>query len=397
MRALLAVVLLLWQAGCSGPVEAPAAEVKRASLVQLLTTNGKVEPLESWAVHARAASLVVRVEAREGDAVRQGQRLAAVDDTEASQELARARAQLETARAEQGLIERGGSAAEMAELESALARSRLEQSAAEREIGVLERLVSKQAATRFDLEEQQRRLQKARQEITALERKRRSLLGPEDRLRLEGRIREAEAAVARAEAALGRMEIRAPASGILYELRLRAGALFPAGELVARIGRLDKVRVRLLVDEPELGRVQAGQLVRLSWDALPGRTWEGRVERLPARIETIGNRNIGDVLCTVDNPESRLAPNVTVHVEIQTGTAENALTIPRAAVVREGGQTLVLHLDTSGALTKRPVRLGIQDPTRVQVIEGLAERALVLLPGERVFRPGEKVQARPVM
>lgn len=374
--------------------EALGALVKRASLVQTLTTNGKVEALERVAVTVRAPVRVLRVEAREGDSVRRDQLLAVVDETAAREAVARAQAQLEVTRADRVRIERGGSTAELAELDTAIARARLERTAVEKEIASLQRLVERQAATRGELEDQRQRLRKAQSDLDGLDLKRRSLVGPEDRERVLAAIREAEAALAEAATGLRQTEIRSPEDGILYSMTLRPGGFYNTGELVGQVGRLDKVRVRVLVDEPELGRLQVGQPVRVTWDALPRVSWQGAVERLPSEVEMSGARSVGEVLCTIDNPGHRLVPNVTVDAEIRTGAAENALVIPREAVLREGDQSYVLLADDRGIVARHLVTLGIQDVNRVQVLEGLSENQVVLLPSEGVVSPGQKVRPK---
>lgn len=374
--------------------ETPAAAVKRGDIVQSLTTNGKVEALDAHEVHAGAPVRVVRLNVQEGDEVQRGQSLAQVDNAAARETVDRARAQLEAARADQALVERGGTAAQIAELESELSQARLEKESAEREIASLQRLVERGAASKAELQEQRHKLVKADGNLVALDRKRSALVAPEDRQRVRARIREAEIAVKQAESALGETEIRSPADGTLFFLALRPGGFYEGGTLVARVGRLDRVRVRLLVDEPELGPVEVGQPVRITWDALPGRSWSGHVERLPSMVETVGTRTVGEVLCTIDTPHRRLLPNITVNVEIRTGNAQSVLTIPREAVLHQGEETLVLRVDSDGAVARQPVRLGIHDMGRVQVLEGLSENQVVLLPGERQFSPGQKVRPR---
>jgi HlyD family secretion protein len=376
------------------PPEAPAARVKRGDLVQTLTTNGKVEAFDSVDVSARAGLSVIKVNVQEGDQVRRGQLLAEVDTAAAREALAHAQAQLEAARADEAVLERGGSSAEIAQIDSAIAEARLERETAEKEIAVLQRLVEKGAAPRVELQEQQRRLIKAEMDMAALERKRKSFLGPEDRERIQARVREAQAAVAQAMTALSQTEVRAPISGTLYMLALRPGGYYAPGAVVAKVGLLDKVRVRLLVDEPELGPVRIGQPVRITWDALPGVEWEGSVERLPSLIQTVGTRNVGELLCTIDTRERRLLPNVTVNVAIRTGEARNALTIPREALVREGDKTMALVVDANGMVSRQAVRLGIHDLGRVQVLEGLADNQIVLLPGEHIYSPGQQVRPK---
>jgi len=388
------IVALFLYSRRSGPQEAPAARVGRATLVQVLTTNGKVEALNSVVAPVRTPVLVREVLVREGDAVRAGQPLAAVDDRAAREALERARAQLDIARADEALINRGGTASSIAELDAAITKTRLDREATERELAALKRLLERKAATAVEVRAEEAKLAVLNAELEGLEKRRRALMGPEDRQRVQARIREAQTAVEQAETALRQLEIRSPAAGVLYTLNLKPGVLYNAGEVAGQVGTLDRVRVRVLVDEPELGRAAAGQTVEIGWDALPAQRWHGKVERLPSEITLVGTRSVGEVLCTVENPGRRLLPNVTVNVSIQTGRAENALAIPREAVVREAGQIFVLVVENSGVVARRTVKLGIQDPTRVQVVDGLTEGQIVLLPGERVAAPGDRVQPK---
>ena len=70
--------------------------------------------------------------------------------------------------------------------------------------------------------------------------------------------------------------VRAPIAGVVYGLAVQPGAYRrPSARLIANVGRLDRVRVRVYVDEPELGRVAVGQPVTIRWQALPGKEWNG--------------------------------------------------------------------------------------------------------------------------
>jgi RND family efflux transporter MFP subunit len=200
--------------------------------------------------------------------------------------------------------------------------------------------------------------------------------------------------VAQAQSALRRLELRAPADGLAYFVALRPGAFYNAAELVARIGTVDRVRVRVYVDEPELGPIRKGQAIRITWDGLAGQQWHGAVERLPAAVERLGTRSVGEVLCVVENPGRRLLPEATVNVNVETGRGENVLVIPRETVLRQGGGAMVLVVNGEGVVARQAVRLGIYDTTRIQVLEGLQEDQVVLLPGERSYAAGEHVQVQ---
>ena len=116
------------------------------------------------------------------------------------------------------------------------------------------------------------------------------------------RLHDAESAVTLAEERIRKSVVRAPISGTIYQFDLKPGAYLNAGDLVASIGQLDRVRVKVFVDEPDLGRVTPGKPVAITWDALPGRQWKGAVDKRPTQIVPLGTRQVGDVLCVIDNP-----------------------------------------------------------------------------------------------
>ncbi|MGH9662403.1 MAG: efflux RND transporter periplasmic adaptor subunit, partial [Bryobacteraceae bacterium] len=186
-------------------------------------------------------------------------------------------------------------------------------------------------------------------------------------------------------------EIRTPIAGVVYDLVARPGGFVNAGDRVASLGRLERVRVRVWVDEPELGRLAAGQNVTITWDALPGSQWTGAVEKLPAEVVALGTRQVGEVLCTIENRDGKLVPGTNVNAEIRARVVEGALTVPKEAVRREGGEAGVLVL-REGRVEWRKVTLGFSSATRSQIAQGLDESDAVALPGDRPLRSGDAVK-----
>src|SRR5207244_2712857 len=144
----------------------------------------------------------------------------------------------------------------------------------------------------------------------------------------EARLDEAKTAAQLAEARIRMSEVQAPISGTVYKFDLKPGAYLNAGDLVASIGRLDHVDVKVYVDEPDLGRVMKGMPVTITWDALPGRQWKGSVDRTPAQIVPLGSRYVGEVVCVIENPDHGLLPGTNVSAAILSETVEGAVTIP---------------------------------------------------------------------
>ena len=141
------------------------------------------------------------------------------------------------------------------------------------------------------------------------------------------------------------------------------------------------MRVRVYVDEPELGRVATGEPVRITWDALPGREWPGTVEKRPSEIVALGSRQVGEVLCTIANPNRELVPGKNVNAFILTQVVPNALTIPKTAVRRENGVGVFLLQDNT--IRWRSVKTGASDALRVEVVDGLQDGDLVAQPSTR--------------
>jgi HlyD family secretion protein len=138
--------------------------------------------------------------------------------------------------------------------------------------------------------------------------------------------------------------------------------------------------------------VTKGMPVRITWDAAPGRDWKGVVNKLPTQVTALGTRQVGEIVCLIDNPRRELLPGTNVNVDIRAESAENALTIPKEALRNEKGQegVYVLHGD---AVQWKTVALGIGNTTRTQVTSGLNQDDAVALLADKTLRDGMPVKA----
>jgi HlyD family secretion protein len=370
--------------------QVPFAKVIRETLVSTLPTNGKVEPIEWQAVRVEQPGLVSKVPVQEGQTVSRGAPLAILSDTGLHADLDAADARVAQARADLATIDAGGKQLELTAIESDLARLRVERDHDQKEYASLRRLAGEQAATMLEVDEMKSKLQAADMGIEALEKRRAVLVTQSDKTVALARLRDAEAAVELAKDHIAQTAIHAPIAGVVYGLAARPGAYLNIGDLVANVGRIERLRVRVYVDEPELGRVAEGQPVTITWDALPGRAWEGTVERKPADIVALGSRQVGEVLCTIDNPGRALLPGTNVDAHIRTATVDKALTIPKECLRRDANGVGVFALG-GGRLAWRAVSTGVSSVTRVQVLQGLAEGDAVALPTELTLQNGEIV------
>ena len=374
----------------NAPPEVGFARVRRQTLVSTLPTNGKAEPIEWQAVRAAAAGLVSRVPVQEGESVAPGAVLAELTDPSLQADIEAAEAKVAEARISLSALEGGGKPSEIVEIDNSLAGAQFELDKARKEHEALVRLQSKQAVTAMDVQAAADKVRQTELEISGLQKRRSSLVGKTDVDAAKARLSDAESVLRLARDRAAQSVVRAPIAGEVYSLAVRPGAYLNIGDMVANVGHLDRLRVRVYVDEPLLGRVAPGQQVTIRWEALPGKQWQGAVDRMPSSIQALGSRQVGEVVCIIQNPGRDLIPGTNVDAEIRTAVVDNALVIPKEALHHDAAGDYVFAL-ANGAVERRVVKTGNSTVTLVQVTEGLNEGDAVALPGEVPLKSGDKV------
>lgn len=374
----------------SQPPEVPFAKVARETIVSSVSTNGKVEPIEWAAARAERSGPVGAILIERGQSVTEDEPLVEIDASDAKADLASAQSRMEQARSDLAVFDKGGRATDLADISSGIEKAKLELETAQRDYDVLSRLEAKNAATRQEVALAKQHVDAAQMQIRSLEQKRAALVAASDRSAATARLHDAEAAARLAEQRIKQSIVRAPIAGVVYQFDLKRGAYLNAGDPVASIGNLERVRVNVYVDEPDLGRVTRGLPVSITWDALPGRTWSGVVDKTPTQVEALGTRQVGEVACVIDNPNRDLLPGTNVNAEIKAESSQNALTVPREAIRREQGQAGVFVLN-GDRVTWKKVTMGIGNTTRAQVT-GLNEGDSIALPTEKPLKEGMLVK-----
>jgi len=400
LKKLLLFVLLAAAAGLitwgvlrkNAPPMVGFARVHGETLVSTLSTNGKVEPLEWRAVHAETKGMAGEVNVAEGRAVEKGAVLATLTDPSAKAELDAAEAKVAEAQANLASLESGPKPAELTEIGNGLARANVDLQQAERERAALERLAAQQAATGAEVRAAGDKVEQLRVQIAGLEKRRRTMAAAPDVAAARARLQDAQAALDLVKRQAAQSEIRAPIGGVVYGLAIRPGAYLNPGDLVANIGLMNRLRVRVYIDEPELGRVAKQQPVTITWQALSGKQWQGVVEQMPTTIETLGSRQVGQVICVIENPGRELVPGTNVDALIRTAVVERALAIPKETLHHDAGGDYVLLLK-GDTLERRGVKTGASSVTRIQVTDGLSEGDSVAMPSDTPVKAGDRVTA----
>ncbi len=361
-----------------GPLRVRTTTVERGPIRSLISTNGKVEPIQNFEAHAPVATTVKHLFVKEGDHVHRGQLLLQLDAAGLRSQAARAQAQIKAAQADQSELNTGGTREELLTLNAQLIKARSTRDTAQRNLDSYRRLQQEGAASAGEVKQAEDALQRAQADLTLLEQKKKDRYSQPEVAKVQALGAEAQAAYAAAEDALAKSSVRAPFDGIVYSLPVKQGAYVQTGDLLLQEGDLSRMLVRTFVDEPDIGRLATGQKIEVTWDALPGRIWNGNVDTVPSTVKLHGARNVGEVTCTLDNHDLRLLPNVNVGVTIITAEHSGVPTLLREAVRIDDTRPYVYEV-VDGELKRRGVEVSLQNLTRVEITAGLPEHAVVAL------------------
>ena len=374
----LAVVLLasFMSRGDSVPIR--AATVEPGDIRSVISTNGKVEPVENFEAHAPIGTTVKRLYVIEGAHVKKGQLLVQLDDSEARSQVSKALAQVRSSEADVSALKSGGTQEEVFTLGSELAKAQTARNTAQRNLESLRRLQQSGAASAGEVKEAEDQLARADADVKLLQKKHEERYSQPEVASVQAQNSGAQATYDAAQDVLSKLNIRAPFDGVVYSLPVHEGNYLNPGDLVLQEADLSKVLIRSFVDEPDVGRLNPGQKIEVTWDAVPGRIWQGAVNTIPSTLKMRGTRNVGETTCIVDNHDYKLLPNVNVGVTIVTSEDKNVLTLPREALRQDDEQPYVYRI-VGDQLQRQNVQISISNLTRVEITGGVMQGTEVAL------------------
>jgi membrane fusion protein, multidrug efflux system len=320
--------------GPGGPIAVEVGTVQRARLVDQTEAVGSLRSRQGVTLRPEVSGRIASFGFAEGQRVRRGQLLVQMDDT-------LQRAQLQQAQAQ-----------------ASIARTQLQRN---REL-VAQNFVSQSAVD---------------QSAASLE--------------------VADAQVALAQAQLARMRIVAPFDGQSGIRLVNLGDYVKDGADLVNLEDTSQVFVEYRLPERDLARVTPGLPVQVAVDALPGRTFEARIEALDAQVDADGRSLL--VRARLDNREGVLRPGMFARTTTVLAVRDGALVVPEEALVPMGGkQYLIKVVDgPNGKVSQRiEARIGIRVPGRAEVLEGLKEGDTLVIAGQARLMRGDALPLRVI-
>jgi HlyD family secretion protein len=357
------------------------AVVQRGTMVKSVVATGKIEPTTKVEIKSKANGIIKALRADVDSQVAAGDVLVELDKDQllaqlrgAEANLLAARAALEAARAQ---LEKNQVEAEGPDVE--FARRAYERAQVLFDQHLIAQSALDDAHSAVDVAENRKR---AAQSQLSVSRARVAEAGAQ--------VAQAQAASDRASEELANATIRAPIQATVLTRDVEIGSpvssilnLGANATLVMTLGDIHQVFVRGKVDEADIGHVRLGQPARIRVETFRDKVFNGRVTQIsPMGVEKDNVTNF-EVRVSIDNPGQALKANMTANAEIILDEHAGALILPEAAVTYDAQKNAFVDLAEPGAKDGRkrtPIRVGIGDGTKVEILEGLKEGETVILP-----------------
>jgi Cu(I)/Ag(I) efflux system membrane fusion protein len=193
----------------------------------------------------------------------------------------------------------------------------------------------------------------------------------------------AEAQIARLEKtgqAQRRVPYYAPSGGIVSSIAVHPGAAVSAGMPLMEISDLGRIWVVADVIEDQLGWIVPGKSAEIAFAALPGETFEGRIDYIQPKLDP-ATRTV-PVRIVLANPGQRLKPGMYANVTLYGGKGDAGIIVPSEAVIHTGKRALVLIAEAEGRFRPIEVKTGMESDGRTLVLAGLAGGEKVVVSGQ---------------
>ena len=292
-RLAVVATLLVAIASCRKATPAPAYEtvpVARRDIIVSATASGVIQPILTLSVKSKASGEIIAMPVQTGDEVKKGQLLAKVDPRIPQNNLTQAQANLTVAKAQ---------------LDNATAQLKRSQA-----------LYQTQSITQAGYDSAQLASATAQAAVV-----------------------NAQASLQTAKDAMEDTHLGAPITGTVLELDAVLGTVISSptndvggGTVILKMANLDTVQVSALVDETDVGKVQAGMPVTITVDAFPNRTFDGSVLKIEPQAQVTQNVTMFPVQVNIPNAGHVLKPGMNTEVEIHIGQRQGVLAVPNAAL-----------------------------------------------------------------
>ncbi|WP_434631478.1 efflux RND transporter periplasmic adaptor subunit [Thermoanaerobacterium thermosaccharolyticum] len=377
--------------------KAPQAVLVKATKAELnkienySTYTGVITSEEDIKVSSKISGKVKEVNFQVGSYVKEGDPLIVLDTNELNIQLAQAKASLDAAEANLAANEYGNLPQELEQAKTAYSQAESNYLNAKTNYDRVKSLYDAGATSKQSLDSAQLQYQtaesqyeNAKEQLDIIQKKQ-----PENLKALQSQVEQAQAQVELAETNVQNGIITAPISGVVTSKQIDAGEMCQAGTTLLTISNTNNVDVVINVPEDDINNLKVGQDALVSVDAINnGNNLKGKISEISPSSQQNG---IFQVKTSLDNKDNLLKSGMFAKVSIVTEIKQNAITIPKDAImIKKYGNTV--YVVNNGKAEERLVKLGISNSDKVEVVSGIKAGETVIVSGQNMITEGTKVK-----
>lgn len=366
--------------------------VGRRDLSAALDAQGTLHPYKEVNVAAKLTGRVEELLVDVGDPIRAGDVLLRIEEEELLIAERQAAAAVAAAQANLARVKAGArpQEIELAKAQAAQAEANLSQAEAHYErmralfaSGAISESQYEQSRTQYDVAQASWLAAQSQLQLV--------LQGPTDEevAALEAALAQAEASLALTQLHLKEARVASPLTGIVAGRFVEMGDFVGAGMPLARIVQTDPIVMRIEVGGRDVVSLRPGLEARITIDALPGRSYTGRVSHVEAVADS--NSRLFGVKIEAPNAEGVLRAGMAARVEILTAQAKDVVAVPDSALMTEAGETYLFVVEGETA-RRRVVQVGVVAQGWAEIKEGLSPGEQVVVVGHNFLADGARVQ-----
>jgi HlyD family secretion protein len=420
-----------------GLVTVQTGKVSRQDLASLVTASGEVKPRNYINIGANAQGRIIEILVKEGDRVRKNQVVARIEAVQAEAEVAAQKAAVASAMADSVALESGLKSMDDGILtaQATLDRARAELNRAKINFDRTEQLSNANLVARQEYDQRKAELEAQSAAVREAEARLNQMRSQRAQAQAQlsasqRRVAQIQANLARVQDVLAKFNAVAPLDGVVTNLPVRAGETVVPGiqnsaaSTIMTIADMSLITAEVKVDETDIVNVKLDQLADISIDAMPNRTFKGRVIEIgntailrstgvAASQSAVSSQEAKDfkVVVALEAPPDEIRPGLSCTAKITTATRGKALTIPiQALTVRTKGDLEAppkggVQAANTNPLDKskkeeiqgvfvivgqkaefRKVATGITGATDIEVLSGLNEGEEIITGSYKVIR-----------
>lgn len=356
------------------------AAVERGDITRSVVATGKVEPIAKVEIKSKANGIIKELKVQIGDFVQAGQVLAELDKENLEARVRETKAAFLGAesnlKAAQAQLEKNKVEAEGPDVP--FAKRNFERAEKLLKDGVLPQQSFDDSRSAYELAVNRQSVARAQFSVS------------------EAKIAQAKAEVAQAQAAVDRSveelnyaTVRSPIRGVVLSRDVEIGSpvssilnMGAAATLVMVLGDISQVYVRGKVDEADIGVVKLGQPSKIKVETFKDKVFEGKVTQISPLGVDKDNVVTFEVKVSINNPGGELRANMTANAEIVLEEHKDVLLVAESAVIYDQQRNASIEFPSPTnpkGKEKKPIKVGISNGTRTEVLDGLKEGEKVIL------------------